>query len=101
MRLRQTELMILIWGAKGGEIRQKDNLVQIVLRSVTTTRNHQKEDSMVGCKITRSIAFGSLVANSYAQFNSITSEPEKSNNNVTSALTTCNSQKIPIWCSLI
>ncbi len=28
MRLRQAELMILIWGSKGGENRQNGNLVQ-------------------------------------------------------------------------
>jgi hypothetical protein len=42
---------------------------------------------MVGCKImSRCIAFGSLVVNRYAQSNSITSEQEKSNNDVNSPL---------------
>jgi hypothetical protein len=35
-------LTILIRGAKGGEIHQKGNLIQLLLGSVTTTRNHHK-----------------------------------------------------------
>jgi hypothetical protein len=51
MRLRQAELMILIQGSKGGEIHQKGNLVHILLKGVTTTRNHHKEDSMVATRV--------------------------------------------------
>jgi hypothetical protein len=40
MRLRQAELTILIRGSKGGEIRQNDHLVQILLRSVIPTKSH-------------------------------------------------------------
>jgi hypothetical protein len=47
------------------------------------------------------ISFGSPVASSYAQSNSITSEQEKSDNDITSALTACSSQKIPSWCCSI
>jgi hypothetical protein len=49
-----------------------------LLRNVITTKSHRKEGSMVGCKITsRCIVVGIPAANSYAQFNSITSEQEK------------------------
>jgi hypothetical protein len=40
MRLRQAELTILIWGSKGGEIRQNGHLVQILLESVIPTKSH-------------------------------------------------------------
>jgi hypothetical protein len=39
MRLCEEELTILIWRSKGGEIHQKDNLVQNLARK----RNHNKE----------------------------------------------------------
>jgi hypothetical protein len=66
---------------------------KILLGSVITTKSHRKEDSMVGYKITsRCIAFGILVANRYAQSSSITSEHEKSDNDVNSDLTTSSSQ---------
>jgi hypothetical protein len=92
MRLHQAVLTILIQCAKGGEIRQKGNLVQMLLISVTITRNHNKEDSMVGCKImSRCIAFESPIVNRYAQSNNITSEQEKSDNDINSALTACSS----------
>jgi hypothetical protein len=34
--------MILIWGSKGGKIRQNSHLVQILLGSVIPTKNHHK-----------------------------------------------------------
>jgi hypothetical protein len=66
MRLHQAELMILIRGSKGGEIRQNDNLVQNLVRK----RNLNKEPSQKGFdgsyEITsRCIAFESPVANRY------------------------------------
>jgi hypothetical protein len=93
MRLRQEELMILIWGLKGGENRQNDNLVQ---KSCSETQSH-KEPSQKGFDdgyeiMSRSIAFGSPVANIYAQSSNITSEqvtPKK--NNVNSDLTASSS----------
>jgi hypothetical protein len=49
---------------------------------------------MLVAKITsRCMAFGSPVANSYAQSNNITSEQEKSDNDVNSVLTACSSSK--------
>jgi hypothetical protein len=52
---------------------------KILLRNVTTTKSYHKEDSMVGWKImSKRIAFGSPIANHYAQSNSITSEQENS-----------------------
>jgi hypothetical protein len=81
-------------GANGGEIRQKGNLVQILLGSVTTTRNYHKEDSMVVCNImSRCIAFGRPIANCYFQSSSITSEHEIFfDNDVNSDLTASSSQ---------
>jgi hypothetical protein len=75
MRLHQAELTLLIRRTKGKEIRQNDNLVQALARK----RNPDKEPSQKGFddgyKITsRCIAFGSPVANSYAQSSNITSE---------------------------
>jgi hypothetical protein len=68
-------------------------LFKVLLRSVITTKSHNKEDSVVVCRITsRCIAFGSPVASCYAQFNNITSEQEKSDNNINSALTARKSQ---------
>jgi hypothetical protein len=77
MRLRQAELTILIRGSKRGEIRQNDNLFQILVRK----RNPIKEPSQRRFDghyeiMSRSIAFGSPVVNSYAQSSSITSEQE-------------------------
>jgi hypothetical protein len=67
--------------------------LNILLGNVITTKRHHKEDSMVGCKImSRYIAFGSPVANCYAQSNSITSEQEKHDNDVNSSLTASSSQ---------
>jgi predicted RNA-binding protein with EMAP domain len=51
MRLRQTELTILIRGSKGGEIHQNGNLFKILLGSVISTKSHRKEDSMVVTRI--------------------------------------------------
>jgi hypothetical protein len=49
-----------------------------LLRNVITTTRHLKEDLMVGCKImSRCIAFGIPVSNSYAQSSSIASEQKK------------------------
>jgi hypothetical protein len=79
---------------EGKEICHQGNLVQKFLKNVITTKSHHREDSMVGRKITSScITFGSPVANRYAQSNSITSEQAKSDNDVTSVLTACSSQK--------
>jgi hypothetical protein len=51
---------------------------KILLRNVITTKSHRKENSMVSCKImSRCIAFGIPVANSYAQSSNITFEQEK------------------------
>jgi hypothetical protein len=64
-----------------------------LLENVITTKSHHKEDVMVRCKITsRCIAFGSPVANRYAQSNNITSEQENSDNDVNSALIASSSQ---------
>jgi hypothetical protein len=75
MRFRQVELTVLIRGSKGGEIRQKGNLVQNLARK----RNPMKEPSHRGFDggyniMSRCIAFGSPVASRYAQSNSITSK---------------------------
>jgi hypothetical protein len=77
MKLCQAELMILIWGSKGGKIHQKGNLVQNLPRK----RNHNKEPSQGefdgGYEImSRCIAFGSPIASRYAQSNNITSEQQ-------------------------
>jgi hypothetical protein len=77
MRLCQAELMILIWGPKGGEIRQNDKLVQIPSQK----RSPDNEPSQKGFDgeyeiMSRCIAFGSPVAKSYAQSISITSEQQ-------------------------
>jgi hypothetical protein len=70
--------MILIWGSKGGEIRQNNKLVQ----NPSQKRNPDNEPSQKGFdggyEITNGcIGFGSLMGNSYAQSSSITSEQEK------------------------
>jgi hypothetical protein len=75
--LRLVELTIFIRGSKGGEIHQNGHLVQNLARK----RNPDKESSQKGFddgyEITsRFIAFGSPVANSYAQSSNITSEQE-------------------------
>jgi hypothetical protein len=44
MRLRQAELMILIWGSKGGENHQNGNLV----KNLAQKRNRIKEPSQKG-----------------------------------------------------
>jgi hypothetical protein len=88
MRLHQAELMILIWGSKGEENRQNDNLVQkILLGNVIASRNHHKKDLMM--VTSKSITFGSPVANSYAQSSNITSGTP--NNDVNSDLIASNS----------
>jgi hypothetical protein len=99
MRLHQAELTILIWGSKGGEIRQNGNLVQ----NLVPKRNLNKEPSQRGFNgsyeiMSRCIDFGSPVENSYAQSNISTSEQEKSDNDVNSVLTAHSSPRIPIWC---
>jgi hypothetical protein len=81
---------------------KRGNLVQNHARK----RNPNKEPSQRGFdggyKITsRCIVFGSPVVSRYAQSNNITSEQEKSDNDVNSALTTCSSQKIEIQCCSI
>jgi hypothetical protein len=70
--------MILIWGSKGGETRQNDKLGQ----NPSQKRNPDNEPSQKGFDggyeiMSRCMAFGSLVANSYAQSRNITSEEEK------------------------
>jgi hypothetical protein len=93
MRLHQAELTILIRGAKGREICQQGKLVQILLGSITTTKTHHKEDSMVSYKITsRCIDFGSSIVSRYAQSNSMASKQEKSDNDVNSALSVSSNQ---------
>jgi hypothetical protein len=82
---------------KGGEIRQKGNMDQNLARK----RNHTKEPSQGGFdggyEITsRYITFGSPIVTRYGQSNNITSEQEKSNNDVNSVLTVRSSQKIHI-----
>jgi hypothetical protein len=99
MRFHQAELMILIRRSKGKEFRQKHNLVQNLARK----RNLNKELSQRGFDgsykiMSRCIAFGSPIVNSYAQSNISTSEQEKSDNDVHSVLTACSSQTIEIWC---
>jgi hypothetical protein len=74
------------------EIRKEATWFKIMFGSVVPSRSHHKEDSMVGCKIMRRcIAFGSPIVNLYAQSISITSEQEKSDNDVTSVLTASSS----------
>jgi hypothetical protein len=75
MRLRQTELMILIQRSKGGEIRQKDNLVQNLARKRNPIKELSPRGFDGGYEITsRCITFKILVASSYAQSNNSTSE---------------------------
>jgi hypothetical protein len=93
MRLRQEELTILNRSSKGGEIHQNGNLVQ----NLALKRNHNEKPSQGGFDggyeiMSRCIAFGSPVASHYTQSNNITSEQEKSNNDVHSALTASNGQ---------
>jgi hypothetical protein len=69
----------------------------IWFKNLARKRNRIKEPSQKGFddgyEITsRSIAFGSPVANSYAQFSNITSEQGTPNNDVNSDLTACSSQ---------
>jgi hypothetical protein len=47
MRLRQAELTILIWGSKGGEICQNDNLVQNLARKCNPNKKLSHENSIV------------------------------------------------------
>jgi hypothetical protein len=78
---------------KGKKSAIKAICFKILLKNIITTRNHHKEDSMVGCKITsRCIAFGSPIENRYAQSVNITSEQETFDNDATSVLTTSSSQ---------
>jgi hypothetical protein len=77
MRLRQAELMIPIWGSKGGEIRQNDNLVQILAQKHNPIKEPSRRRIDGRYEITsRCIAFESPVASSYTQSNNITSEKE-------------------------
>jgi hypothetical protein len=94
MRLRQAELMTLIRDSKGGE---KSSKWQFGKKNLAWKRNHIKEPSQKGFddgyEITsRSITFGSLVVNSYAQSSNITSEQGTPNNDVNSDLTASSSQ---------
>jgi hypothetical protein len=68
-------LTILIQGSKGGQIHQNGHLVQ----NLAQKRNPDKEPSQKGFDdgyyiTSRLIAFGTPIANSYAQSSSITSE---------------------------
>jgi hypothetical protein len=47
MRLHQAEMMILIQGSKGGEIRQNDNFVQNPAWKHNSDKEQSQEDSMV------------------------------------------------------
>jgi hypothetical protein len=70
--------MILIWGSKGGEIRENDKLVQNPSQKRNPDNKPSQKGFDGGYEITnRCIPFGSLVVNSYAQSISITSEQEK------------------------
>jgi hypothetical protein len=83
MKLRQARLTILIRGSKGEGIRQKGNLVQNLARKRNPIEepSHRRFDG--GYEImSRCIAFGSPVVSSYAQSNNITTEQEKSDNDV-------------------
>jgi hypothetical protein len=89
-------------GFKGRRNPQKDNLVQNFARK----RNPKKETSQRGFDsgyeiMSRCIAFGSPIVSRYTQSNNISSEQEKSDIDVNSALTACSSQKIEIWCCSI
>jgi hypothetical protein len=93
MRLRQAELMILIWGSKGGENRQ----MAIWFKNLAQKRNRIKEPSQKGFDdgyeiMSRSIAFGSSIANSYAHSSNIASEQGTPNDDVNSDLTATSSQ---------
>jgi hypothetical protein len=102
MRLRQAVWTILIWGSKGGEIRQKGNLVQNLARKCNHNRQPSQRGFDGGYKITsRCIAFGSPVASCYAQSHNITSKQGKSDNDANSVLTACSGQKIEICCCSI
>jgi hypothetical protein len=65
----------------------------ILLGGVITTKGHYKEDLMVVKRfMSRWIAFGSPIVSCYAQSNNITSEQEKSDNDINSVLTVSSSQ---------
>jgi hypothetical protein len=89
-------------GFKGRRNPTKCDLIQNLARKSNSIQEPSQRRFDGGYEITsRCIVFGSPVASSYTQSSSITPEQEKSNNDVTSALTACNSQKIPIWCCSI
>jgi hypothetical protein len=69
----------------------------IWFKNLARKRNRIMEPSQKGFDdgyeiMSRSIAFGSSVANSYAQFSNITSEQGTPNNNVNSDMTASSSQ---------
>jgi hypothetical protein len=72
------------------DIRKVATWFKILLRHVIPSRDHHVEDSMV--VTSRCIAFGSPVASRYAHSNSITSEQEKSSNDINLVLISCSSQ---------
>jgi hypothetical protein len=72
------------------EIRKEAIWFKILLGQVILSRNNHIEDSMV--VTSRCIAFGSPVASRYAHSNSITSEQEKSSNDINLVLISCSSQ---------
>jgi hypothetical protein len=51
MRLCQAELMILIWGSKGGEIRQNDKLVQNPSQNRNPDIEPSQKDSMMDTRL--------------------------------------------------
>jgi hypothetical protein len=78
MRLCQAEWTILIWGSKGGEIRQNVNLVENLARKHNPDKESSQRRFDGGYKITsRCIAFVRHVVSRYAQSNNITSDQEK------------------------
>jgi hypothetical protein len=80
-------------GFKGRTNHQKGNLVQILARKCNPIKEPSQRIFYGGYEtMTRCIAFGNPVASRYAQSNNITSEQQKSDNEVHSALTVSNSQ---------
>jgi hypothetical protein len=70
MRLRQAMLTFLLWGSKGGEIRQNGNFVPNLTRKWNPIKELSRRGFDGGYEImSRCIMFGIPVVSSYAQFN--------------------------------